>query len=108
MDNYRRTMYNRYNRNTRGYQNTQCGCGVTPVMDVCTGDHNNCRQDHMDCDHHHEKGVDDLPLAMAYVPWQRWRKVCDGATGLAQGTIFQELVLPFYGDRNCGMRGDRS
>lgn len=35
-------------------------------------------------------------LAMAYVPWQKWQQVMDGRDGLAHGTIFKELVLPFY------------
>ena len=34
MDNYRRPMYTRYNRNMGSYQNPQSGCGVTPVMEA--------------------------------------------------------------------------
>lgn len=61
------------------------------------------------CDKDYGKKLDELPLAMAYVPFQKWRKVSDGACGLAVGTIFQELDLPFYGSKNnCGCRGDRS
>lgn len=100
MDNYRRPMYTRYNRNMGQYQNPQCGCGVTPVVDADTMDH--CDKDLYD------KCIDKLPLAMAYVPFQKWRKVLDASAGLAAGTIFQELIMPFYGDKNmCGMRGDR-
>lgn len=100
MDNYRHPMYSRYNRNM-GYRNTQSNCGVTPIVESIASEH--CDKDY------NEKYLDKLPLAMAYVPMQKWRKVCDGAAGLAVGTIFQELVLPFYGDKNaCGMRGDRS
>ncbi len=106
MDNYRHPMYNRYNRN---YQDSRCGCGVTPVMETRTGDPCD-HHDHHECDCHDgsyrsDKCLEDLPLAMAYVPWQKWRKVCDGAAGLAMGTIFQELNLPWVG---CRMRGDRS
>lgn len=36
-------------------------------------------------------------LAMATVSWQKWREVMDGKCGLAKGTIFEELSLPFYG-----------
>lgn len=39
----------------------------------------------------------DLPLAMAYVPMQRWTDVSDGEMGLRDGTIFKELILPFKG-----------
>lgn len=36
-------------------------------------------------------------LAIATVPWQKWRDVMDGGCGLQKGTIFEELVKPFYG-----------
>lgn len=41
--------------------------------------------------------VDDLPLAMAYVPFQKWRKLYDPQTALKRGTIFEELDLPYIG-----------
>lgn len=41
--------------------------------------------------------VDDLPIGMAYVPWQTWREIYDAEKGLCQGTIFKELDLPFLG-----------
>ncbi len=37
----------------------------------------------------------DMPLAMAYVPWQTWRNVYDGCKGLKNGSIFEELIFPF-------------
>lgn len=46
------------------------------------------------------QGVDRLPLAMAYVPWQQWQKLYDPAKGLKVGTIFAELDLPFC-ERSC-------
>lgn len=56
-------------------------------------------------------GIDQLPLAMAYVPWQQWRKVMRADKGLACGTIFEELYMPFhYAAVSCGpceRRGDR-
>jgi hypothetical protein len=104
MDNYRHPMYSRYSRNMNMGCNrnttTPCNCGGTPIVEAGCEEH---------CEHHHENTLEDMPLAMAYVPMQKWRCVTDGATGLDAGTIFEELVLPFYGDRNaCGMRGDRS
>ena len=39
--------------------------------------------------------LQDMPLAMAYVPWQQWQNVYDGAKGLENGTIFEELIFPF-------------
>jgi hypothetical protein len=115
MDNYRRPMYTRYNRNMGQYQSPQCGCGAAPAAEERTMDH--CDKDLYDKDHcekercdkdFFDKCLDKFPLAMAYVPCQKWRKVMDASAGLAAGTIFQELNLPWYGDRNmCGMRGGR-
>lgn len=40
----------------------------------------------------------NYPIAMAYVPWQQWQTTYAPERGLAQGTIFPELDLPFnYG-----------
>lgn len=45
--------------------------------------------------------VDVCPLAMAYVPWQRWCETYEPATALHRGTIFPELDLPFLGGGAC-------
>ena len=39
----------------------------------------------------------NLPLAMAYVPFQRWSCVYDPCRALTRGTIFPDLDLPFCG-----------
>lgn len=40
--------------------------------------------------------VDELPVAIGYVPWQMWDEdVMDAAIGHEQGTIFPELIKPF-------------
>lgn len=41
--------------------------------------------------------MDDISLAMAYVPWQKWRNLYETEKGFHCGTIFQELNLPFLG-----------
>lgn len=41
--------------------------------------------------------VDNVSLAMAYVPWQTWRDIYDAEKGFHRGTIFEELDLPFTG-----------
>lgn len=46
------------------------------------------------------QGVDRLPIAMAYVPWQQWKKVHPPCKALRAGTIFPELELPFL-ERSC-------
>jgi hypothetical protein len=48
-----------------------------------------------------ERGEWNVPLAMAYVPWQTWRDVVDGGNGLVQGTIFNELSLSFGCANKC-------
>ncbi|RGO28485.1 spore coat associated protein CotJA [Dorea sp. OM02-2LB] len=48
--------------------------------------------------------LSQFPLAMAYVPWQEWREICDLEKALCQGTIFQELNLEFLGRKGGQMR----
>ncbi len=38
-----------------------------------------------------------LPLAMAYVPFQRWKTTYSLERALQAGTVFPELDLPFTG-----------
>ena len=45
--------------------------------------------------------VDVCPLAMAYVPMQRWCDTYEPAVGWDRGTIFPELDLPFLGGGGC-------
>ena len=40
---------------------------------------------------------EDTPLAMAYVPMQKFGKVYEPARGFQLGTIFPELCKPFCG-----------
>ena len=46
-------------------------------------------------------GLEGMPLAMAYVPWQKWQSVYDAEKALHYGTIFQELYKPFLGKGGC-------
>ena len=41
--------------------------------------------------------LSDLPIAMAYVPWQEWCGILQLEKGLCCGTIFEELNKPFTG-----------
>lgn len=45
--------------------------------------------------------LQEFPVAMAYVPWQQWRKLHDLGYGFQCGTIFQELEKPFRGKGGC-------
>ena len=40
----------------------------------------------------------ETPLAMAYVPFQKWEKPYDPEAGLCRGTLFQALDNPFIGE----------
>lgn len=50
---------------------------------------------------YHNSGKQDnlaeLPLAMAYVPWQIWGKRFEIDKALNNGTLFPELYKPFLG-----------
>ena len=44
--------------------------------------------------------IDKFPVAMAYVPWQKFDKMYDDlAKGYNNGTVFPELYKPFTGRR---------
>ncbi len=43
-----------------------------------------------------------LPIAMAYVPMQRWKQTYPLSQGFQRGTIFPELDLPFVMGRCRG------
>ena len=45
---------------------------------------------------------DDIPLAMAYVRWQRWQDVYEPCKAFQHGTIFMELDKPFLGQGGKG------
>ena len=57
---------------------------------------NNCYGNQSVCD-----AVDTCPLAMAYVPMQRWKNTYEPAEGWHRGTIFPELDKPFLGGGGC-------
>lgn len=48
----------------------------------------------------HNDPLAGLPLAIAYVPWQKWGQTIELEKALQCGTIFPELLKPF-----CGKRG---
>ena len=41
--------------------------------------------------------INSLPLAMAYIPLQRWEDLYDTSTAFERGTIFRALDKPFLG-----------
>ena len=43
--------------------------------------------------------IDNLPLAMTYVPMQKWCDVYNADVAFSRGTIFAQLDKPFLGRR---------
>ena len=43
--------------------------------------------------------LEGMPLAMAYVPWQRFQNLYEECEAMYHGTIFRELDLDFCGKR---------
>ncbi|MDW2798805.1 spore coat associated protein CotJA [Clostridium boliviensis] len=41
------------------------------------------------------ESIDRYPVAMAYVPWQRWQELYSVDTAIEMGTIFPDLFKPF-------------
>lgn len=72
-------------------QQRQCGMNparMNQLMEQCEQDPaQNCGGD----------PVYGMPLAMGYVPFQKWGQTYTPAEGLSYGTIFPVLNLPFLG-----------
>ncbi len=48
--------------------------------------------------------LDMLPLAMSYVPMQKFRNLFNEEEALKRGTLFCELEKPFYGKFTGAMK----
>ncbi len=72
-----------YNMNMPARNNNSCNCN--------SNSGSSCMND----------PLSDLPVAMAYVPWQTWKDLYEIDKALEVGTIFEELNKPFLG-RRCG------
>lgn len=95
MDN-RQQMYGRCDKRYKQQpQNRQCYRGSVPSNIDSRSDYKN--NDCLDkrADKTIGECVNDLPLAMVYMPMQRWENICDASSGLAQGSIFKDLVKPY-------------
>ena len=55
----------------------------------------------LDMENLNSKNIDDMPIAMAYVPYQQWRNIYEPNEAFRRGTIFKELDLPFTCARGC-------
>ena len=95
MQNYR---YNTSDTMRRGGYGCQTGCqtGCQAMSSVKP-----CVQQAQKNDCAKEDRIFGMPIAMAYVPWQKWCDLYDAEKGFAKGTIFQELDQPFKGKGGC-------
>lgn len=95
MQNYRCNT-NDYMR--RGNNGRNCGANqnVRPVVSTPCPAYN---EGSLCCDR--DDALEGMPLAMAYVPWQNWRKIYEPEKALCRGTIFEELDKPFRGMGGC-------
>lgn len=48
-----------------------------------------------------DDALEGMALAMAYVPWQNWKRIYEVEKALCRGTIFEELDKPFHGMGGC-------
>jgi hypothetical protein len=90
----------------RGNMGNNCGCNKNispckanePVCGDIVGGY--APEDACDRDDY-EGNIDRFPIGMCYVPWQRFRNLYENEfVALANGTIFKELDLDWYG-RGC-------
>ena len=92
-------MDQRNYRHNRGYNCTvgnKYSCKEPRMCDE------GCTNKVVECPNTMEAPVDCMTIAMAYVPWQQWNEVFTGEAGLDHGTIFPELVKPWWS--KCGSR----
>lgn len=82
---HRSECHNDNTMSRMGEHRKSCGCETTHRTSPCNND-----------------ALSELPIAMAYVPWQKWRNICELGKAFQNGTIFEELNKPF-----CGKGGVR-
>ena len=75
------------------YRRTGTGCGCSTERHRNTG-----------CN---DRVIPAPTLAMSYIPMQQWGELMDCETALREGTLFRELVFPFY-PTPCCQRRDRN
>lgn len=73
-------------RNSMEARTPECGMPKHHSSEPCK-----CRHD----------ALEDFPLAMAYVPWQKWQDIFEPCKAFQCGTIFEELSKPFRGRGGC-------
>ena len=98
MANYQNNIrYNRMSSPCSIQQRQTSGTTVMPKESCnCTRETHN-KSFEQDC----TENLSEMPLAMAYVPWQKWQNIYEICKGFHRGTIFSELDKPFLGRGGC-------
>ena len=90
----------------------ECGCNNTPSRSMPARSMPSCSARSMptcstpahsmspSCNRKNDP-LANMPVAMAYVPWQFFQDVYEPDKALQYGTIFPELNKPFYGKGGC-------
>ena len=71
----------------------KCRVPMVPVVQMS----NNCRENVCEYAVEQFASIDGLPLAMAYVPFQKFNNLYEVDAAFAAGTLFKELDKPFIG-----------
>lgn len=71
-------------------------CVIYPDEHECNSNSNECKSERCMYD-----PLNNLPTAMAYVPWQEFKDLYSAEKALCRGTIFEELDKPFLGKGGC-------
>ena len=72
---------------------TGCGCGCGETSRTAQTRSGSGRNAGDSCT---DRRIPAPSLAMAYAPMQQWRDILNCENALANGTLFGELVMPFY------------
>lgn len=87
-----------YSNNMRGFGN-RSGNNRYVIPETCNCQNGNHQTENRSrCDRSRSA---DMPLAMAYIPWQKWQDIYDAEKALQRGTIFEELDMPFERRGGC-------
>lgn len=72
-----------------------CGCGCGMQQPRMAQKNAYASMQRTDCSKDCGESIEGFPPGMCYVPMQKWGCVFEADEGLANGTMFKELALPF-------------
>lgn len=91
--------YQSMNPRNRNQNRNVCDKDATCSQCSQCNQRNNTRSEgNMHC-HQMNEDIDNMPIAMGYVPWQHWKCIYEPEKAFSRYTIFEELDKPFMGCR---------